>query len=310
MASTAVAAVAFAPAARAADPGCGDELHHDVKLHHNVDCSASNSDALIIGKNGLTVDLNGHTITGPGGGAGSYYGIDDGGGYDRLTVENGTIKNYAIDVYLYGASHSKVRKVHLALDGSHAYEGLDSEYGTGDRFLHNTSAHGSEGLYVLYGSANKLVGNKVEDARYGIDIEYENGTVAIKNSATHGYSSTYGMEDYRNYDVAWHDNVSNRGEYGFWSDYPTKTLFEGGTANNNSYAGIYVDDNYSTSGYSVKIRDNKANGNATYGMYAAYPAKGGNNTAIGNGSYDCYYVICNAKVAGKQAVLFDSGFTG
>jgi nitrous oxidase accessory protein NosD len=301
----AVAVLALSPAAHAAAPQCGDTIKHDVTLHANLDCAASNTDGLVIGKDGVTIDLNGHKIVGPGGGAGGYYGIDDGDGHDRLTVKNGTIANYYYDVYLYGVAFPTISKVHLNVDGSHSYDGVYSEYSNSGKFLDNTSAHGDEGLYLLYGSGNLVRGNKVDDMEYGIDIEYENGSVAIKNKSTNGYLE-YGMEDSENYDVAWHDNTANGGEYGFYSDYPTKVLFEGNTANNNAYAGFYVNDNDPTSHYSAKLVGNTANKNTDYGIYSDYPSKGSGNTAIGNGTYDCYYVPCNAKVAGKPAKLFEA----
>ena len=57
------------PAAQAtAEPvsasvSCGEVIKQSVKLTSNLDCK---TDGIIIGADGITVDLNGHTITGPG----------------------------------------------------------------------------------------------------------------------------------------------------------------------------------------------------------------------------------------------------
>jgi hypothetical protein len=75
--------------------------------------------------------------------------------------------------------------------------------------------------------------------------------------------------------------------------------------NGNDYAGVYVSDNNPVSHFSTRILGGVANNNVDYGLYADYPATGSGNSAIGNGSYDCYYVPCNAKVAGEQAILFE-----
>jgi hypothetical protein len=77
---------------------CGDTLTHSVKLTADLtDCPA---DGLVIGAAGITVDLNGHTIDGtvtqatdcdvpPFG----VVGISA-GGYDGLTIKNGTIQQF------------------------------------------------------------------------------------------------------------------------------------------------------------------------------------------------------------------------
>lgn len=46
-----------------ASVSCGEVIKQSVKLTSNLDCK---TDGIIIGADGLTVDLNGHTITGPG----------------------------------------------------------------------------------------------------------------------------------------------------------------------------------------------------------------------------------------------------
>ena len=46
-----------------ASVSCGEVIKQSVKLTSNLDCK---TDGLIIGADGITVDLNGHTIKGPG----------------------------------------------------------------------------------------------------------------------------------------------------------------------------------------------------------------------------------------------------
>jgi hypothetical protein len=79
---------------------CGDTLIHSVRLTADlIDCPA---DGLVIGAAGITVDLNGHTIDGtvtqatdcdvataPAAGIRA-------GGYDGLTIKNGTIQQFAV----------------------------------------------------------------------------------------------------------------------------------------------------------------------------------------------------------------------
>ena len=46
-----------------ASVSCGEVIEQSVKLTSNLDCK---TDGIIIGADGVTVDLNGHTISGPG----------------------------------------------------------------------------------------------------------------------------------------------------------------------------------------------------------------------------------------------------
>jgi large repetitive protein len=79
---------------------CGQTLTHSVKLAN--DLTNCPGDGLVIGASGITVDLNGHTIDGvatqiddcdvrPLGAA----GVQNSGGYDSITVRNGTLQQFA-----------------------------------------------------------------------------------------------------------------------------------------------------------------------------------------------------------------------
>ena len=94
-------AVGAAPASAtpASTVTCGQTLTHSVRLANDLsDCPG---DGLVIGAPGITVDLNGHTIDGvatqiedcdvsPFGSA----GIQNSGGYDGLTIKNGTLQQF------------------------------------------------------------------------------------------------------------------------------------------------------------------------------------------------------------------------
>ena len=90
------AIVSLGPAAAIADPPaeitCGTVLTTSVTLHEDLDCTG---DALIIGANGITVNLAGHSITGAGTGSGILADL-----HDDLTVHSGTIAGFATDVNL------------------------------------------------------------------------------------------------------------------------------------------------------------------------------------------------------------------
>jgi hypothetical protein len=88
-----------APATAAAKGGlqCGSVVQTSVTLDHDIlHCPV---DGLIVGASGITIDLNGHKITGTtGDGSGNLSdcdcGINDQGGFDRVTVRPGEIDNF------------------------------------------------------------------------------------------------------------------------------------------------------------------------------------------------------------------------
>lgn len=83
--------LALAAGPAAAQPlTCGDTVTHDTTLTGDLlDCSG---DGLVIGADGITVDLNGHTISGRIilGGSLDQVGIDN-RGHDGLTIRNGIL---------------------------------------------------------------------------------------------------------------------------------------------------------------------------------------------------------------------------
>jgi hypothetical protein len=110
MALALVAAVfASAPATASAQPlACGQVITEDTTLENDVtDCSG---DGLVIGADGITLDLNGHTVSGapcdtdcP-----ANRGIDNTAGYDGVGVLNGTIRGFGYAVALVGADENSL----------------------------------------------------------------------------------------------------------------------------------------------------------------------------------------------------------
>lgn len=104
----ALALAAVPKVAQAGDISCGDILVADTLLHEDLNCVGTKG--LIIGADGIDVDLGGFTITGTAGGFA--HGIDNAGnqisdpapgGFDDVTIKNGTISGFeqgirAVDV--------------------------------------------------------------------------------------------------------------------------------------------------------------------------------------------------------------------
>jgi hypothetical protein len=91
-----------------ASPACGDVLTANTTLTANLTCPG---DALIIGADGITLNLGGHTITG--GGTGN--GVADGfaGHFHNATIRNGAITGFFADVNLTGVHDTTLRGLKL-----------------------------------------------------------------------------------------------------------------------------------------------------------------------------------------------------
>lgn len=83
--------------------GCGAVLTANTTLESDLDCSGSAA-ALVIGADKVTVNLNGHTLTGDGTGI----GIDNSGGFAHVTIKNGTIAGFGEGIRSVGASQLRL----------------------------------------------------------------------------------------------------------------------------------------------------------------------------------------------------------
>ena len=99
--------------ASAAQVGCGDTITTDTTLHHNLTNCPNNG--IVIGANGVTLNLNGHRIDGDGTPA---VGCDpdtefcDVGvvndGHDGVTVKHGSVREFLYGVFVGRARHNRV----------------------------------------------------------------------------------------------------------------------------------------------------------------------------------------------------------
>jgi para-nitrobenzyl esterase len=96
-------AVGAVPASRpsAVDDLCGTTIVKDLKLDHDLTCVGN---ALIVGADGIKIDLRGHTITGSGGGVGiSVFGRTN------VRVSGGTIRNFEAGVRVNDSTNIVVK---------------------------------------------------------------------------------------------------------------------------------------------------------------------------------------------------------
>jgi hypothetical protein len=141
--------------------GCGAVVTQDTTLTNDLlDCGA---DGLVIGADGITIDLNGHTISGQiiSGGEPGQVGIDNSGGYDDVTIRNGTVRFFARGgIHLAGADRNRVQD--LTMDFFDEF-GILLETGSGNRFLGNSVDRPGQVGIGIFGSAVASRGNLINE---------------------------------------------------------------------------------------------------------------------------------------------------
>jgi parallel beta-helix repeat protein len=154
--------------ARASHVGCGATISSDTQLDSDLTNCPRNG--IVIGADDIELDLNGHTIDGDGVlGCDDFYacdyGVDNTAGHHGVTIENGTIQDFATAVFVLEAGDNRLRR----LSSSHnVLGGMLVIASPGARIEHNSiSANGlttdQAGLIVFDSSEVRIEGNSVFD---------------------------------------------------------------------------------------------------------------------------------------------------
>jgi hypothetical protein len=237
---------------------CGATVTQDTTLA--ADLLECQGDGLVVGADGITVDLNGHTISGRiiSGGDPDQVGIEN-PGHDDVTITNGTVSFFAGGgVHLApgqdGARVDRNRVNHLTLDFFGSFGILLEGGGSGNQFTANTVDRPNTIGIGLYGTAtassgNVISGNRVTSA-YSVNIALRygtfTGTLIQDNTADQvdtidqwgasiaiGSRYTSGEGDFRGTVVRGNRMEGNFGGGVFASDTGRDTLIERNRVDNN-----------------------------------------------------------------------------
>lgn len=139
-------------AASAAVLSCGQTITQNTVLENDLSGCATNG--IVVGANGITLDLNGHTVRGTA-------NTGDGGGVvlvgrTGVTVKNGTVTNFDVGVVIEGGSANTVQ-------GVNAIENIAFE---------TAPRRGGDGIAILSSRDNRILyNNAVNNGPYsGIGI--------------------------------------------------------------------------------------------------------------------------------------------
>jgi len=154
---------------------CGQVVTTDAVLTTDLLCAGS---GVVVGASGITIDLNGFMLRG----GGPYYGIDD-PGYDRVTIENGVIRNFDVGVYAHNSA-DEVRVSDLLASGN--FYGV---YISGNKAWVRSSAASADavGVYVQGDSARVEKATAVGNHLDGISIAGD--AASVRSSTASGNES-------------------------------------------------------------------------------------------------------------------------
>ena len=263
------------------------------------------AETIQIDDDGITLNGNGHIITGNGTGNGVYLpgrsgvtiksltvkNFTDGiyynnyppdSGFENTLIDNNANSNYRNGIYFYfgGRNNLTNNTANLNLD-----VGIVLDRTGYDTLLYNNASYNNRsGIFLYQTHNNMLIGNNASNNRYGI-MSYQSSENTLKNNIAN--TNCYGFYFRSGYRNTFINNIANSnycdGIFLFY--YISENNLTNNTANFNRNNGIglgYVDSNNTLLGNNVSNNHNS-------GIYMAY--SGDNNTVTGNTASNNSYGI-------------------
>jgi parallel beta-helix repeat protein len=258
---------------------CGAYITQDVTLQHDVYGCVQGG--LFIAKSGVTLDLNGHTITGMGEGDGiAAMGVTG------VTIKNGSVVNFEAGLRLTGVTGSRVLDTRLRMntDASAWIEGSSK-----NKFKRLTmTENGDGGFRLISSSQNRIAGNTVSGASdSGIGLEgLSSNNRLVRNKITLAGEGVKvgdgsGNRVFRN-TVSWNGGAGV--EVGAEA---MNTRVNENQAHHNGAEGIFVE------GFGTQLNRNNAGCNGGMGIKSTVLSGGRDNLAGANGdNLGCAGVVC------------------
>jgi hypothetical protein len=252
-----------APSLALASPACGVVLGHSVKLHSSMNCPSGT--ALYPGSNGITINLNGFTISGgdtgigidntgdwPSTAPGSGGTPGPGTGFNHVTVENGKITAFQTGVKYMNTSGMKLSNITVTDNTGDGLQVYSSRSGsvTGSHFGTKSNGNGADGVDMSGNAKMTFTDDSFNfNFFFGIDDDASQATL--------------------NHVRANHNDV------GVVVGAPVSPyLVENSKASGNNGDGFHVADNHIGT---IRFVGNTAENDSGWGFFAAVQAAGKNN---------------------------------
>ena len=283
IAGVVVALTPWSPASAAVQ--CGAVLTSNTKLTSNLVCDAS-GDALSIGADGVTLNLNGHSITGPGAYDTSYAGVRV-AGHTKVRVTNGRITGFQSAVVLDESTRAVVSKVNAYGND----QGLNLS-GGGQHLVEKNYVHdnGRDAIRLGLSSYNRVRLNVVVANTFGIGVaDGSTDNVVEANAATRNGDFGIGLLGDVARNLVQANVVDQSSGHGIQvNPEAVDTRLFKNYLSRNGIDGIHVE------AVTTTITRNDARKNLDLGINAPGAVDGGGNKAKGNGnSLQCVGVVCS-----------------
>lgn len=181
--------------ALAGAPACGETITEDMTLDADLTCDGGT--ALVIGADGITLDLAGHTVSSACDAAdcSDSIGIDNRGGYDGLRVNDGGVNAVGTAVAIAGATRNRLDGLTIEGGGyQRSYSHAISLVDTSESQIVHTATNGGDPSILLHRSTeNRIIDNRIEGgiairAGDAIHLEAHSNDNEVRNN-TWGTSS-------------------------------------------------------------------------------------------------------------------------
>jgi parallel beta-helix repeat protein len=275
--------------------GCNTAVSGFLKLANNLSNCAD--DGLRVMANNVVIDLNGHHISGSGDGA----GISNMGGFDNLTVRNGTIRNFQNGIDSRGTA------ANIAAGGS---------------FLELDLARNDTGLFLFHTTHTMLFETRVVGNALSGVLALTSAATRVRSNTILGNGTNGIAFSVNSVSDATGNEIAGSGREGIFMEDVGSTWLTGNTVDASGRDGIAVTpiaagpnlvrENVVTAsgrdgisfigaGDAVDLLDNTSVSNSRYGMWLD---GGGHKIVTGNGALDNGYD--GIYVAGSDAELTDN----
>jgi parallel beta-helix repeat protein len=307
-----IAATPAAARAKTRPPAlaCGDIVTQSVRLNASLTgCSTG----LIVGADGIAIDLDGYSIEGIGAGVGVQVS-----GWSDVTVRNGKIRGFGVGVSLAQTVRAKATRLTISdaqtgISTNQAFDlsPLDANVitqntivgvstgivavGGSDRVEQNTITGASNNGVFLRGGfdlpGTRVAGNTITQGRVGI-FQFDCEADLDGNTVTGNTGDGIVVSD--SHGTVINNIVSGNGGSGIVG-IDSHELFRRNITNQNGGHGLIFSDVFGPHGPLLEVTRHTANDNGGYGVFTSLAdvVDGGKNRAHGNGNEpQCVGVVC------------------